>query len=193
METESDRGYLQRVMNGETSAYSYIVDKYKDMVFGICLKICREREQAEEIAQDTFVKAFNNLDSFRMESKFSTWLYRIAYNTSISAVRKKKVEFAPVDDHIVQNYTIEEINTDIQGCDREVVQKKLLGMIDELPDNDRAIVQLFYLEQTSIDDISEMTQLSKSNIKVKLHRIRKRLYNDLSSFLKAQVNVLNLL
>ncbi|MFA8298565.1 MAG: RNA polymerase sigma factor [Hyphomicrobiales bacterium] len=185
-ESDNDSFYIQQVINGDTTAFTHIVNKYKDMVFSICIKVTKDHDIAEEVAQDTFVKAYNNIESFRKESKLSTWLYRIAYNTSISTIRKKKIEFTPIQETIVENYSIEEINTDIEGCDRKVVTKKMMDLVSDLSDKDRALIHLFYLEQNSVDDISEITQMSKSNIKVRLHRLRKKLFNDLSCFLKKQ-------
>ncbi|MFA8450674.1 MAG: RNA polymerase sigma factor [Bacteroidales bacterium] len=190
METESDEYYLNKIMNGESQAYSHIVEKYKDMVYRICLKVSKQPHLAEEAAQDTFLKAFNNIENFRMESQFSTWIYRIAYNTSISAVRKKKIEFCPMNEQITENYSVEEINTDIKGMDRKEVKDKLKEIISSLPEQDRALVHLFYMEKTSVEEISEITELSKSNIKVKLHRLRKKMFNELNAYIKSKATKL---
>ena len=191
METESDEYYLQRVMNGDTNAFSFIVNKYKDMIYGICLNIVKESNLAEEIAQDTFMKAFNNLENFRMESRFSTWIYRIAYNSSISAIRRKKVEFCPIENNIVDNYSIEEMNDDLRGMDRDLIKRRLISTVDNLSEKDRALVHLFYMENNSIEEISEITSLSKSNVKVKLHRLRKKLFKELSDYIESRVNSLS--
>ena len=95
---QSDHHYIDKVLEGDVSAYTQLVEKHKDMVFTIANKITRHREDAEEIAQDAFMKAFQHLKEFRKQSKFSTWLYRIAYNHCISVIRKKVKMIDLVDD-----------------------------------------------------------------------------------------------
>ena len=82
--------YLEKILKGDVNAYSFIVDKYKNMVFSLAFKMTKSREEAEEISQDTFIKVYKNLSKFKGESKFSTWLYRIAYHTTLDAIKKNK-------------------------------------------------------------------------------------------------------
>jgi RNA polymerase sigma-70 factor (ECF subfamily) len=96
-------------LEGDSSAYAAIVDKHKEMVFTIAVKIVRNQQDAEEVAQDVFVKAFHALATFKGDAKFSTWLYRIAYNTAISATRRKKPDFTVIDDKMIDNYTTDEV------------------------------------------------------------------------------------
>src|ERR1035437_5059789 len=105
MKFETDTFYLQQIMTGNVRAYAILVEKHKEMVFSIALKILHNREDAEEIAQDVFVKAYQSLANFKNEAKFSTWLYRIVYNTAISKVRKKKIELSPLDESTINNYS----------------------------------------------------------------------------------------
>jgi len=101
MEFLDDSFYIEKVINGDTSAYTNLVNKHKDMVYTIALRIARNHQDAEEIAQDVFLKAFQSLESFRQKSKFSTWLYRIVYNTAISKIRKKQPEVTALDENLV--------------------------------------------------------------------------------------------
>ncbi len=93
MENRNDTYYIEQVLEGKINAFSYLVDRHKDKVYNLAFRICGNREEAEEIAQDAFIKAYRSLRSFRHKSSFSTWLFRIVYNTSISLVRSKKKEY----------------------------------------------------------------------------------------------------
>ena len=91
MEAKEDQIYIERVLKGDTNAFSHLINKYKDMVFTLVIKIVKSREDAEEVAQDSFIKAYQKLDSFKGQSKFSTWLYTIAYRNAMTKLRKKKL------------------------------------------------------------------------------------------------------
>jgi len=96
MAYKEDKFYIEKVLKGDTTAYADIVNKHKEMVFTIAVKILRNREDAEEIAQDAFVKAFQALPGFKGEARFSTWLYRIVYNAAISQSRKRNMNLPPL-------------------------------------------------------------------------------------------------
>ena len=102
-------------MNNDVSAYTILVDKHKNMAFTVAYRIVRNREDAEEIAQDAFVKVYQSLKSFKKESKFSTWLYRIIYNTAISKTRKKQLETTNLDYNVVENFSTDEIKEKLGG------------------------------------------------------------------------------
>ncbi len=89
MKLSDDNFYISKILAGDSTAYVFLIEKYKNMAFSIALKITRNREDAEEIAQDAFIKVYDSLKDFRKKSKFSTWLYKIVYNTAISRIRKK--------------------------------------------------------------------------------------------------------
>ena len=90
MTTTKDQLYINKVINGDASAFAYLVDTYKNMVFSLAYKMTKNKEEAEEVSQDTFIKAFKNLSNFKGDSKFSTWLYRICYHTTLDAIKKNK-------------------------------------------------------------------------------------------------------
>ena len=90
MKLTNDQYYIQKVLQGDANAFAYLVDTYKDMIFTLAFKMTKNREEAEEISQDTFIKAYQNLNKFQGDSKFSTWLYSIAYNASLDAIKKNK-------------------------------------------------------------------------------------------------------
>ncbi len=185
--------YLERIKKGETSAFAALVEKHKDMVFTIIVKIVKRPEDAEEIAQDVFLKVFEKLESFRGESKFSTWLYRIAYNAAISKTRQRRLEVQALDDFTINNYSLDEVKEELEAVSPEEQQTLLKSALEELSDDDYLIVKLFYLEELPVKDISQITELSQANVKVKLHRIRKKLYCTMKDSLGSGFsNIVNL-
>ena len=179
MKEQDDIFHVQRVLAGNTAAFAVLVEKHSDMAFTIANKIVRSREDAEEIAQDAFIKAYQSLRSFKGDSKFSTWLYRIVYNAAISNTRRKKQDFTQLDERVVTDTTEDEIFENLDTLDTELQSKLVNEAINSLPADESAIVTLFYLKENTIDDISQITGLSVSNVKVKLFRIRKKLHDEL--------------
>jgi RNA polymerase sigma factor (sigma-70 family) len=161
------------------------VEKHKEMVFSIALKILHNREDAEEIAQDVFVKVYQSLSNFKNEAKFSTWLYRIVYNTAISKVRKKKIELSPLDESTINNYSDETSENQFLLSDDPDRVELLQKALQSLPEDENVIVSLFYQNDSSIEDISAVTGLTVANVKVKLHRIRKKLYTEMQRLIKS--------
>lgn len=184
MEQRDDTWYIERVLKGDTQYFSYFVDKYKDVVFSIALKVLRNREDAEEMAQESFVKAFKSLHTFKGEAKFSTWLYRITYNNCISEVRKKKLKFVSTDEVQISD---EPEEMDLDGIPAENRAKYVKAALEKLPEDEYILILLYYFEDKSVDEISEITGLTASNAKVKLFRARKKLYTILNEMLKEDI------
>lgn len=188
MNTNADQIYISKVLNGDTNAFAYLVNKYKNMAFTLALNIVKSREDAEEIAQDSFLKAFQQLHTFKGDSKFSTWLYTIVYRNSISMTRKKKLKTSALDKFVLENHKSDADFSQIDDLKEEEQKKYVKKIIASLPEKDAILITLFYLNENSVDEIEEITGLSKVNIKVKLFRLRKKLYNELSVFLKEEIN-----
>ncbi len=170
---------ITRIKKGDENAFSVLINEYKAMVFALCLKMTRNSEDAEEIAQDVFVKAYAGLRRFKGKSKFSTWLYRITYFTAINFLRKRnlltleiKVDVEDADSSVL---------TKIEAADRSEYLQKAMS---HLKAEERALITLFHLEEQSVQEIMIITKLSASNIKVKLMRTRKKLYSILVVLLK---------
>ena len=184
MEQKDDIFYIEKVKSGQTNYFSYIVERYQDIVFSIALKVLKNREDAEEMAQESFIKAYKSLHTFKGTAKFSTWLYRIAYNSCISEVRKKKQHFVSTGDVEIKDET-EELNLD--GVPAENRAKYVKTALEKLHEEEYTLVLLYYFEDQSIEEISKVTKLSASNTKVKLHRARKKLYTILKKMLKDEL------
>jgi RNA polymerase sigma factor (sigma-70 family) len=189
MKEQDDIYHVQSVLAGNTASFAVLVNRHKELAFNIALKIVRHREDAEEIAQDAFVKAYQSLRSFKGDSKFSTWLYRIVYNAAISHTRKHQQEFIQIDDRVMSDTTEDDILEDLDRVESDQQAKMVNVAINHLPPDESALVTLFYMEENSIDDISHITGLSVSNVKVKLHRIRKKLYDDLQQMMEKAIMV----
>ena len=190
MAYKDDQYYLEQISSGNSNAYAMLINKHKSMAFNVALRITRNREDAEEVIQDAFLKVYYSLKEFEGKSKFSTWLYRIVYNQAISKIRKKNIAQNDLDDEIINNFTVGEISRDLNYLASEDQSRYINMALAKLPEEDSAIVTLFYLNESSVEEVSEITGLSESNVKVKLHRSRKKLYEELKQLLKTEVNTL---
>ena len=187
MKQNDDLYYIDAVKKGNVQAFSFLVEKYQKMVYTLALKLMKKSEEAEEMAQDTFVKAFQKLDSYEGKSKFSTWLYSITYNACISELRKRRIEFKSLDDRQVSDQDEQRMH-DYYRENRKEDQEKYLNLaLEKLPEDDQVLVTLYYYENQSMDEISQITGLTVSNIKVKIHRARKKMYELLHEMLKEEV------
>ena len=184
MKFQDDNETIGRVLSGDVSAYASLVAKHKNLVFSIILKIVNSREDAEEISQDVFLKAYQSLKTFERKSKFSTWLYRIAYNAAITKTRKKRIEMVAIEETVITNYTTDEIGRNMNELDENDRVLILNKALQRLPEEDNLLITLFYKNENSIEDISDITGLSVSNVKVRLHRIRKKLYEEMNGLIK---------
>ncbi len=176
-----DELYIRRIQNGDTECFGHIVEHYSKPVFLLICGIVRNQEDAEELTQDVFLKIYRTLKNFQGNSLFSTWLYRVAYNTAISYTRKKKQEFLYIEEQTMNNISDRDVDEAFENTVTEENLQALHRAIDKLSPDERGIITLFYMEEKTIEDIAEVTTLSSSNVKVKLHRIRKKLYLMLNS------------
>jgi len=182
-----DNLYIQKVLNGDYTGFSYFVDKYKDMAYSIAFRILNDCEDAEEIVQDSFVKAFKSLSKFRQDSKFSTWFYRIVVNSSLTRVKRRKTGPGNVDLEKVAEVSTEEIESVYTGLNLSDLQKYLNLALDELNIEDRLILTLYYLNENTVEEIAEITELKKENLKMKIHRARQKMYIEMEKILKSEI------
>ncbi len=170
-----DQLYITKVINGDTNAFAYLVDEYKNMVFSLAFKMTKNREEAEEISQDTFIKAYKNLNKFKGDSKFSTWLYRIAYHASLDTIKKNKNNNSTFEINEITFNQIKSVENILEGIEKKERTKIMNDCLLKLSEGERSIIWMFYYDELSLNEIIEVTQFSEANIKVKLHRARKKL------------------
>ena len=175
MTTCDDIIYIRRTLAGDADAFSVLVERYQSLVFSVVSRIVRQREDAEDVAQDVFVKAYSSLAGFRGEARFSTWICRIAYTTAISHSRRHRPDRAGIE---IQN-DHDTCTTDDENNLHEERLQQLQRSLAQLPPNDAGLLSLYYQHNKTIDEIAFINGLSASNVKVRLHRIRKKLQEEM--------------
>lgn len=178
-----DPDLVCKSLQGDMKAFGVLIDRYKQMVFTLACRIIRNKEDAEEIAQDTFLKAHSALETFKGEAKFSTWLYKIAYYRSLDQLKKKKRDIASVSIDQYRSVDIKVMSGVLEELERQDRTRLVKTAIDRLTEEDAAIVSLFYFDELSIKEIAEIVSLSPELIKVRLFRSRKQLAILLSNSL----------
>ena len=187
----SDIELIEQTLAGDQSAYADLVKRHQRFVFTLAMRFAKTREDAEEIAQDCFIKAYRSLDSFQRQSKFTTWLYSIVYTTAMTALRKKRVDTDSIDD----KNTYIQIENQSSGYDVNNAENKsrsfyLNQAIAQLLPDDAAIITLFYKGEQSLEEIGQALGIEANTVKVKLFRARQRLKERLERNLKHEVNEL---
>ncbi len=174
--------YIKRVLKGETEVFRYFVSTYKDMAYSLAVSVVKDEFTAADVVQESFLKAFENLKSFRGSSKFSTWLFRIVINEAYKAIQKKHV---PVSNY---DYDISEFPVDkLEVADRSFFINEILKQMS--PDESLAL-RLFYINENSLKEICEITGWSEAKVKVTLHRARKTMEKRLEKILNGEVRSL---
>ena len=176
MQPDTDPLLIQKTLEGDTKAFGQLVEKYQAFVFTIIIRMVKVREEAEEVAQDTFIKAYQSLANFRGDSKFSSWLYSIAYRKALDALRKNKKNsnLELIEDITEGDCSV--IENALSFLESEERKEAIQDCILKLPEQEAAIITLFYFEEQTIKEIAVITELTEDNIKIKLHRSRKKLF-----------------
>lgn len=185
--TTNDQYYIDRVLLGDTDAFRVLVDRYKDMVYTLTLRMVKNREEAEEVAQDTFVKMYKSLSKFKGDSKFSTWVYRIAYNTSLDNLKKNKKFINNVAIDEFTEHQVKTIGNALETLEHKEKEQAIKRCIDLLPGDDSFLLTLFYYEEQTLEEIAKTMNLSANNVKVKLFRSRKKLAKILKNHLEPEI------
>lgn len=184
----TDTDIIQQVLLGNQSAYATLVNRYQNFVFTIVLRYIKAREDAEEVAQDVFVKAYRSLADFKGNSKFSTWLYTITTTSCLTALRKKKLEV-----HSLDNEKVFAVADNIDGGMQAngIEQKSRVSMVNEaiqlLSPEDAQIITLFYKGEQSLDEIAQALGKEVNAVKVQLHRARTRLKDKMQKHFSHEV------
>lgn len=186
MQNKDDAYYIEKVLGGETEAFAVLVDRHKTLAYNISIGIVKKPEDAEEITQDAFVKAYRSLKNFKGDSKFSTWLYRIVYNSSISHLRKKQREL-PTDTESREMMKSSGLIDDDGSQNDEILAAALNKAVDALPSGEKTMISLYYYEDSSVEEIAKIMALSVSNVKVRLFRTRKKLHEQIRLIMNDEV------
>ena len=183
-----DKILLNRILGGDQSAYALLVERHQNLVFTICMRYLKSREDAEEAAQDVFVKAYRSLADFKGESKFSTWLYTVTTTSSLSFLRKKKLEVHSLD----QEAVFERVENQDGGNSANLIeQKSRVQMVNEaialLNPDDAQVLTLFYKGEQTLEEIARILGKEPNTVKVQLHRARGRLKEKMLQHFAAEV------
>lgn len=191
MDHQSDQYYIDKVLDGEVNAFAVLVERYQNLVYTVIFRMVKNKEQSEEVAQDTFVKAYESLSKYRGEAKFSTWLYTIAYRKSLDMLKaSKRMITSNVIDEINEG-DIEMVNDALHLLQQKEKKQIILDCILRLPEEEAAIITLYYYEEKSVKEITKITGLKTDNIKIKLYRSRKKLYSMLEKYISLEINSKN--
>lgn len=177
---QAENSLIDRILAGDEQLYAQLVDQYKSYAFTIAFKVTGNKADAEEVAQDAFIKAYQYLKGFRRGARFSTWLYRIVFNTAVSHKRKNKQVFASIDKSF--NEAADE-EKPLEKLDKQVFIDQALNRLNEA---DRLSIQLFYLKEFSLEEVADMMGQKLNTTKVRIHRARQRLADELKVILQKE-------
>jgi len=187
MAKQTDDYYIEKTLNGDSNAFAFLIERYKDMVFTLAIKMTKSREDAEEVSQDSFIKAYTYLPKFKGDSKFSTWLYKISYNTCLDSIKKNAYQRNNVEiDEITENQ-IGSIETVLDGIEKEERAAVINNCLEHLQEDEKAILVFFYFKELSLKEIVEITSMRETNVKVKLHRARKKLLSVVKNKVEPEI------
>lgn len=178
--TMKDGELVQQILNGNNNAFRYLVSSHQGLVLHVVGRMVRQHDEVEDICQEVFIKVFKTLKRFRGDSKLSTWIAKIAYNTAITHLRKtqRKGEVSYDEQPVLIGFKEDD------GLNQKIIEKKeakkyLLQLIETLPVNYRTVLTLFHLEEFSYKEIEEITGMPEGTIKSYLSRARKILKGKL--------------
>ncbi len=167
-------------------SFFLLVAKYEKMAYTVAFRIMENREEAEEVVQDAFVKMYRALPGFQFGSKFSTWFYRIVYHTALSAHKSRRT-FISYEDAGGNALTDNEIDSATSLLEREDRKEIITQVLERIPADGAALLTLYYLEECSVDDIHQITGLTVSNVKTKLFRARKQFYETMQRMMQKEI------
>ena len=180
---------LSRIRTGDKLAYKELINRHKDYAFTVAYRILNSREDAEEVSQDAFMQVFGALHSFNGESKFTTWFYRIVFNAALMQKRKNRI-FTDDIETSSEAFLVSNSSDSTEDLRKNERQKAIQRALQNLSADDAMMLTLFYLKEQSLEEIAEITQISAETAKVKIHRARKRLSDEMKKTLKEEVRSL---
>ncbi|WP_264552742.1 RNA polymerase sigma factor [Flavobacterium sp. N2038] len=187
MSTLNDQHYIDRILQGETNLFAVLVDRYKDMIFTLSLKMVKNKEEAEEAAQDTFIKVYNSLSKFKGDSKFSTWIYKIAYNACLDRLKKNKKEDLNISIDEFSSHLVKTMDNALSALEDKERKQAIQNCLNLLPREDNFLLTLFYFEDQNLEEIGKIMDINANNVKVKLFRSRQKLAVILKKQLEPEI------
>ncbi|MDQ3292394.1 MAG: sigma-70 family RNA polymerase sigma factor [Bacteroidota bacterium] len=182
-------GYIQQILAGNDSYFTYFLDTYKHMAYSVAFSITDNKEDAEDAVQEAFVKAYRSLAKFRQEAKFSTWFYKIVVNTALTKVKRHKI-YSEVAVEELSDTLIESTDLAYKKLATEEQRQYIDLAMAKLNPEDRLILTLYYLNENSLEEITEITAIKPENLKMKLHRARKKMYAILNKLLLSETHTI---
>lgn len=170
MQTDEQQ-LIARILDGHAEDFGYFLERYGPEAFAIVSRLVPQQQDAEELTQDAFVRAFNHLDSFGGRSSFATWICRIAYTTTISWLRKQRMQYVSIEDQPQLSDT--EVDNTLEDESRI---SDLRQAITQLKPDEQTLINLFYYDERSLADIAYILDVEAGTIATRLHRIRRKLY-----------------
>jgi len=191
MAYREDSFYIDRVLNhADAAAFAGLVNKHKTMAFNIAFRITRNREDAEEVAQDAFIKLYHALGDFKGDSKFTTWFFRVIYNLALTKIRKKSLFTGSVDDEGFRDQGDESAFDGLSKFKEKEKKFYINEAIGTLEECDQLLITLYYMDDQPVDAVAEITGLTESNVKVRLFRARKKIHDHLQKNLKEELHAI---
>ena len=181
MNKEEEHKLVERIKKGDTKAFANLVKQYKDLVYTLTIRMLKNKEEAEEVSQDTFIKIYRSIHKFKGDSKLSTWIYRVAYNTSLDRLKKHKRTVDTVEINNFTEYNIDVIENGLEALEAKERKEAIVTCMKQLAPKDNVVLTLYYFDELSIEEIAKVIGETTNNVKVKLHRSRKRLATLLSN------------
>ena len=170
MQTD-ERQLIARILDGHAEEFGYFLEHYSQEAFAIVVRLVPQLEDAEELVQDAFVRAFNRLETFEGRSSFSTWICRIAYTTAVSWLRKRRIKYLSIDDQ--PKLTDTEVD---EALDDESRIEELRRAISLLKPDEQTLITLYYYDNRPLNDIAYILDAEPNVLATRLHRIRRKLY-----------------
>lgn len=186
-DSKTEDKFLEKAIRGDKAGLEYLVSAYKNLAYTIAIRIVLNREDAEEVVQDAFMKAFASLSKFRQASKFSTWLYRIVYNTALTSKTNKRISAVDLNGHL-ENEQYTSVENQQWNLTRDTERKKYVDLaLGRLSEEERLIITMHYMGELSISEICEIVNMKKSAVKMRLLRGRNQLEIELKLLLNGEV------
>ncbi|WP_299224710.1 sigma-70 family RNA polymerase sigma factor [uncultured Psychroserpens sp.] len=187
MTTNDDQIIINQIIEGDTNAFTVLVDRYKDLVYTLAVRMLKNKEEAEEVAQDTFIKVFKSLSKFKGDSRFSTWIYRVAYNTCLDRIKKNKKYQSDIEINEFTEHQIKVMESAIDRIELQERKQAIQNCLALLPSNDSFILTLYYFEELSLDEIAQVIGITANNVKIRLYRSRKKLASVFKMYLEPEI------